>query len=82
MATNIITCSIPLELAKFLEENPQISPSKVLQTGLYKIQIDEIKLQEILKGLESRLARQSNRLRKLQEWLDEQGVTIPENVLE
>ena len=82
MATNIITCSIPVELAKFLDENPEISPSKVLQQKLFAMREDEARLFERVKALEIRNERVVARWNKLLDWAKELDVGIPAYVLD
>lgn len=82
MATQIITCSIPLELGTFLTENPEISPSKVLQERLFSIRNDEMRMNEKIKSFEIRNGRLSDKLNRLLMWLDEQKIVIPDNVLD
>jgi hypothetical protein len=82
MATNILSVSIPKELADFLEENPEISPSKVLQVKLFEIKEQETRLQERIKAYEIKLFRASGRLNKLCSWLEEQKIAIPQDVLD
>lgn len=82
MATNIITCSIPMELATFLDENPEISPSKVLQQKLYQIKEEEVKLQEKIKVYEVRMSRYINKLAAILKYCEEQKFEIPKDVLE
>lgn len=81
MATTIISVSVPLELAKFLEENPELSPSKVLQERLYSIMTEEFKLQQRVKAYETRLFTATGKLNRILEYCEQQKVIIPNNVL-
>ncbi len=82
MATQIITCSIPLELGTFLDENPEISPSKVLQEQLFNIRNNQAKMNERIKAFEIRNGRLSARLEKVLRWVEGLNVSIPEDVLD
>jgi len=82
MATTIITCSIPIELAQFLSDNDEISPSKVLQAALFRIRDDEARLHERIKAYETKLFRATGKLNKLFEWAENEKIVIPQNVLE
>ena len=62
MATNILSVSIPLDLAQFLEENPEISPSKIVQTQLYNMKNEAAKQKELIKAYEIKLSRATRRL--------------------
>lgn len=44
MPSTIISVSIPLDLAQYLEENKDISPSKALQARLYEIKEQRLKI--------------------------------------
>lgn len=81
MATQIITCSLPLELGKFLEENQEISPSKVLQEQLFKMRDDESRLNERVKAYEIRNQRITHRLDKILRYVEAQNIAIPDDVL-
>lgn len=80
--TNILSCSIPAELMQFLDDNPEVSPSKVLQQGLYQIKEEEGKQSERLKATEIRLFRTTNKLNNVLRYCEEQKFIIPANVLE
>ena len=82
MVTVVISCSIPVELSNFLQNNPEVSPSAVLQSGLCKIRDDENKLAERLKGYEIRNGRITAKLDKVLRWIEEQKLTIPQDVLD
>ncbi len=82
MATNIITCSIPVELARFLEENEELSPSKVLQARLFQIKNDEYGLQERLKANILRVENATRRLNNVLRFCESINIAIPANVLE
>lgn len=82
MPTSIITCSIPIELAEFLKDNPEISPSKVLQQKLFAIKDEEERLKEKVKGYEVRLVTAARRLEKILNFVSDNGLTIPKDVLE
>ena len=81
MATSIISCSIPIDLVDFLEENPDISPSKILQAKLYEMKNDEARLSTRIKAYEIRNARLSAKLDKVLRYAEEQNFTFPDNVL-
>jgi len=82
MATNIISVSVPLELATFLEENPEISPSKIIQSKLFEMKNDDARLSVRIKALDIRNARLSAKLEKVLVWCEDNKVVIPNNVLE
>ena len=82
MATNIITCSIPIVLAQFLEENPELSPSKVLQSRLFEIREQEARLQDRLKANLIRIENISRKLGNVLRYAEEKKFAIPTNVLE
>jgi len=75
MATNQIMCSIPLELGNFLEKNPEISPSKVLQQKLYEMMNEEFKLQERLKAYEIKLSKLTAKIQKMCDFIEAKGLT-------
>jgi hypothetical protein len=50
--TNIISCSIPADLADFIKDNKNVKPSKVLQDGLYRIRDEENKIKARIIQLE------------------------------
>jgi septal ring factor EnvC (AmiA/AmiB activator) len=84
MATNILSVSISKELADFLDENPEISPSKVIQAKLYEIKEQEVRLRDRIKAYEVKMFRQTGRLTKLLEWIQAQGLleAVPKDVLD
>jgi len=82
MATNIISVSIPLELAQFLEENQDISPSKIIQAKLFEMKNDDNRSSMKIKALDIRNARLSVKLEKILNWAEDNKVVIPDNVLE
>ena len=82
MATTNITLSIPLELGQFLEENPVLSPSKIMQSKLFEIKNEEYKFQERLKAAETKMFRVSGKLNKVLEYCESKNFEIPQNVLE
>ena len=82
MGTHIISCSIPRELEQFLDENPEISPSKVLQEQLFNIRNNEAKMNERIKAFEIRNGRLSSKLDKVLRWVETLNVPIPEDVLD
>jgi len=82
MATNILSVSIPKDLAEFLEENSEISPSKVIQAKLYEIKEQEARASMKIKAYEVKLYRATGRLQKLIDWLQKQEIAIPDDVLE
>lgn len=81
MATTILTVSIPQDLAQFLEEFPDLSPSKVLQQRLYEIKNEEGRLKERLKAYETRIFKITARLNNVLNWLNNNNVPIPNDVL-
>lgn len=81
MATVIITCSIPIELSEFLNENPDLSPSKILQQKIFEIKADEAKLQTRLKAYEIRNSSIRMKLDRICKWAEEQNIDIPNDVL-
>jgi len=82
MATNILSVSIPKELAEFLEENPEISPSKVIQSKLVEIKEQEARASLKIKAYEIKLYRATGRLQKICEWCEKNNIAIPNDVLE
>ena len=82
MATQIISVSIPVELGNFLEENPEISPSKIIQSKLIEMKNDETNLQNRIKAYEIKMYKLSGKLTKVLEYCESKGFAIPENVLE
>jgi hypothetical protein len=79
--TNIISVSIPNDLAEFLDENDEISPSKIIQSKLYEMKNDEARIGSRLKAAEIRCIRLSEKLNKVLRWCEEQNIVIPDNVL-
>jgi hypothetical protein len=65
-----------------LEDNPEISPSKVLQQKLFSIKEEEARLQEKLKVYEVRLSRLVNKLNAVLRYCEAQNFVIPQDVLE
>jgi len=82
MATTNITLSIPLELGQFLEENPDLSPSKIMQSKLFEIKNEEYKFQERLKAAETKMFRLSGKLNRILEYCESKNFEIPGNVLD
>jgi len=82
MATNILSVSIPKDLAEFLDENPEVSPSKVLQSKLYEIKEMEQRASLRVKACETKTFRVVNKLQRVLDWAQSNGVSIPDNVLE
>lgn len=82
MATTTLSVSIPLELTNFLEENPEISPSKIIQTKLYEMKNDASSVQSRIKAYEIKLFRAVGKLNRVLEYCESKGYAIPENVLE
>ena len=82
MATNIISVSVPLELAQFLEENDGISPSKLLQTKLYELKNYNVNVSTQIKGLEHRNGKLAQKLQRILTWCEQNKVIIPDNVLD
>ena len=80
--TNIISVSIPNELADFLEENPEISPSKIIQTKLFEMKNDEAWLSVRIKAYEIRNTRLASKLDKILKYAEEQKLLFPDYVLE
>ncbi len=81
MATSIISVSVPYELAQFLEENEEISPSKIIQAKLFEMKNDEARIGSRLKAAEIRCIRVSEKLNKILRYCEEQNIVIPDNVL-
>jgi len=79
---NIISVSIPTELAQFLEENEEISPSKIIQSKLFEMKNDENRLSTRIKAYEIRNARLSTKLDKILRYAEEKNFIFPDNVLE
>lgn len=82
MATATISVSIPLELAQFLEENADISPSKIIQAKLFEMKNDDNRSSMKIKALDIRNARLSAKLEKILNWAEDNKVVFPDNVLE
>lgn len=82
MASNIISVSVPFELAQFLEENTDISPSKILQNKLFEMKNDENRSSMRIKALDIRNARLSAKLEKILNWAEDSKIVIPDNVLD
>ena len=82
MATTIISVSIPMELAQFLEENEGISPSKIVQNKLFEMKNDKESFITRVRALEIRNGNLSKKLNDLLMWCEEQKVIIPANVLD
>ena len=82
MATSIISVSVPYELAQFLEENADISPSKIIQNKLFEMKNDENRLNVRIKAYEIRNSRLSEKLERILRWAEDNNITIPENVLD
>lgn len=79
---NIISVSIPSELAQFLEENPEISPSKIIQTKLFEMKNDDARLSVRIKAFEIRNSRLAAKLDKILRYAEEKNFAFPDNVLE
>ena len=79
---NIISVSIPSELAQFLEENEEISPSKIIQSKLFEMKNDENRLSTRIKAYEIRNARLAQKLDKILRYAEEKNFSFPDNVLE
>ena len=82
MATSTLSVSIPLELCNFLEENTDLSPSKIIQSRLYEIKNDLDRSSNKLKVFENRNIALSTKLNNVLRWVEEQNLVIPDNVLE
>ena len=82
MATTTLSVSIPLEQSNFLEENPEISPSKIIQGKLFEIMNDQNRMQTRIKAYEIRNVRLSAKLDKVLRYAEEQNFHFPDNVLE
>jgi len=65
-----------------LEQNPEISPSKVIQTKLYEIKQEEAKLKERLKASEIKIYSLSGKLNRVLEYCASQEFAIPNDVLD
>ena len=81
MATTIISVSVPLEQSNFLEENPEISPSKIIQGKLFEIMNDQNRMETRIKAYEIRNGRITAKLDKILRWCEQNNVIIPEDVL-
>lgn len=79
---NIISVSVPMELAEFLEENPEISPSKIIQSKLFEMKNDDARLSVRIKAYEIRNQRLSAKLDKILRYAEEKNFPFPDNVLE
>jgi len=82
MTSNIISVSVPMELAQFLEENSGISPSKILQNKLFEMKNDKESFVTRVRALEIRNANLSKKLNDLLVWCEDNKVIIPANVLD
>lgn len=82
MATITASVSFPAELGVFLEENPEISLSKIVQTKLYEMKNDANSIRGRLKALEIKLFRATGKLQSVLDYCEKQGVIIPADVLE
>jgi len=80
--TNIISVSIPNELAAFLDENTEISPSKIIQSKLFEMKNDENRLSMRIKAYEIRNSRLTAKLDKILRYAEEKNFIFPDNVLE
>ena len=80
MATKTLNISLPLDLADFLDENPSLSPSKVLQGALQNIQNtlrsnpQLIEANRTIAQQERQNKRQQDELLKHADWLDKEGL--------
>ena len=79
---NIISVSIPTELALFLEENTEISPSKIIQSKLFEMKNDDARLSSKIKVYEIRNSNLARKLDKILRYAEEQNFHFPDNVLE
>jgi hypothetical protein len=78
MVRKVKAVSITEELAQFLEENPNLSPSKILQTAIEEIRASYINTDD-MKGhmleLHKRIEFLQERLQKYSKFLEERGLT-------
>lgn len=81
MATITLSVSLPIELGNWLAENPEVSPSKVLQQRLYSIRDDEERIKLRLKAAETIQFRTAARLNKVLEYCEQHNLEIPNDVL-
>lgn len=68
--TNIISCSLPDDLAEFIKQNKQVKPSKVLQDGLYRLRDEENKLKARLIKLEHDIVDKENHIYRLWKFIN------------
>lgn len=66
---------MPDDLAEFLKETPELSPSKVLQAKLKDLKEDWNTKEIRFKALEQKIFNLSQRLNKLMEFLEDRGLT-------
>lgn len=79
--TEIISCSIPDDLKNFLAENPDLSPSKIIQNVLYTMKEQRNSVEIKIKAYQIRNEALSSKLQKVLFWCEENKVIIPDNVL-
>ena len=64
---NIHTISINNELEQFLQENPELSPSKVMQAALYNIKDNTVELKIKIKVLQNKISVMQARIFQLED---------------
>lgn len=65
-----------------MEENPDLSPSKIIQTKLYEIKFEEEKLKLRMKAAENKIFNLSGKLNRVLEYCASKEFNIPQDVLE
>ena len=74
MATSIISVSVPQDLAVFLSENEDLSPSKMLQQRILDIKNDREQARSQLKAMEIRNGRLAQNLERAVQLLHEKNI--------
>lgn len=76
MSSKIISCSLPPELVAFLDENPQLSASKILQQGVTALMYSYNKgdLKELLEHERNKVKSYMETLKKQIEFINEKGL--------
>jgi hypothetical protein len=72
--TEIKSISLPDDLGVFLQDNPEISLSKIVQARLYEIQSQENTAKERIKAYEIKLNRAMERLQKAFTFIEKEGL--------
>lgn len=75
MASKTLTISLPSEMLDFLDENSQLSPSKVFQGAIQNIQ-NSLKCNPQLIEANQKIERLQKALNHLQNLLEKQNETI------